>query len=418
MLVLVVGSNRTEILRSLLAAFSLLVSPKILIPLLLYIAWVLTVLFPASRLGLWEPGLWKTTILWLFLSGFGLIFNLNDAIGKPRLFRRVLVRVVSVSAIVEFVATLQSFPLWVEIPAQGLAFFFVVAAVAARDRKHAALATPSHAYLVSFGLAALLWAVWHLGIHWSDIDRGALAREFFLPIWLTPVALIFVYGFAVVAAYESVFRRMRMTREEGRLTKQLLAMAFRVRGSLETLRRLNSVGAPQQLASTNAFREAWNEVGKIKLDIRERIETEEASERRLVENAGRAGVDERGQQLDQREHDTTRQALRWLATCHMGHYRNEEQYRRDLLPLLESGFEQYGLPQTHGIAMHISSDGQRWYAERQTVTGHWFAIGAAGPPPDQWLFDGPEKPKGFPSESTWDQWGGGEQSTNWNEGVR
>ena len=86
------------------------------------------------------------------------------------------------------------------------------------------------------------------------------------------------------------------------------------------------------------------------------------------------------------------------------------------MPLVESGFERYRLSQPHGITMHINSDGQRWYAERQTVTGHWFAIGAAGPPPDQWLFDGSARPEGFPVESAWDQWGGGEHPTNWNEG--
>ena len=98
----------------------------------------------------------------------------------------------------------------------------------------------------------------------------------------------------------------------------------------------------------------------------------------------------------------------------MGHYRNREnRYQEDLLPLFEDDFEQYGLSQPNGIALHVSTDGQSWYAERQTVTGHWFAIGAAGPPTDQWLFDDSEKPNGFPVESEWDQWGGGEHSKNW-----
>ena len=313
----------------------------------------------------------------------------------------------------EFLVNLESFALWVEIPAQVLAFLFTgVAVMTAQDTKHAAVAKLANAYLVSYVLSALVWAGWHLVNHWSHADQGALFREFFLPIWLTPVALIFVYGFAVVAAYESVFKRMRIMRKEGGLAKQRLAMMLRAGGSLGTLRLLSGVGA-QRLARTNGFREAWNKVGRIRLDIRTQIEAA-AAERRLVENAGRSGVDESGQQLDQREHDATRQSLRWLAICHMGHYRNEKKYRKDLLPLVESGFERYGLSQPHGITMHINGDGQRWYAERQTVTGRWFAIGAAGPPPDEWLFDGSEKPEGFPAEPEWDQWGGGVHSTNWN----
>lgn len=39
-------------------------------------------------------------------------------------------------------------------------------------------------------------------------------------------------------------------------------------------------------------------------------------------------------------------------------------------------------PTSKRIRTQVSGDGQRWYAERQTITGHWFAIGAAGPPSD------------------------------------
>lgn len=44
-----------------------------------------------------------------------------------------------------------------------------------------------------------------------------------------------------------------------------------------------------------------------------------------------------GGQLDQQEFKETRRGLRWLATCHMGHYRNGEQrYRADFLPIVVS----------------------------------------------------------------------------------
>ena len=48
--------------------------------------------------------------------------------------------------------------------------------------------------------------------------------------------------------------------------------------------------------------------------------------------------------------------------------------------------------------MRVHEAGQSWYAWRRTVTGWCFAIGAAGPPPEQWEYDGPEPPAGFPGE--------------------
>ena len=69
-------------------------------------------------------------------------------------------------------------------------------------------------YLAVFGMAALIWAGIHLIGDWSIIDHGQLLREFLLPIWMTPIALLFVYGFAVFAAYQSTFKMMRLSNDE------------------------------------------------------------------------------------------------------------------------------------------------------------------------------------------------------------
>jgi len=187
----------------------------------------------------------------------------------------------------------------------------------------------------------------------------------------------------------------------------------RANGRLGKLRLLTGPGI-QRIARTNTFRNSWRELGALEDGLRQRIADEAAAKQRLIDNIGVVGTDESGRQLDQREFRETRDALRFLATCHMGHYQNRGQrYRADLLPIVESHFVRDGLPEDHGVETHVSRDGQRWYATRQVVTGWWFAIGADGPPPDEWLYDGPEPPEGFPNERQWDQFGGGRSSINW-----
>lgn len=65
--------------------------------------------------------------------------------------------------------------------------------------------------------------------------------------------------------------------------------------------------------------------------------------------------------------------------------------------------------------MRISADGQSWYAWRRTITGWCFAIGSNGPPPNQWRYDGPSPPNGFPGEDP--AWGSspfaGDADANW-----
>jgi hypothetical protein len=317
---------------------------------------------------------------------------------------------VGIAALVEFLASLKSFPLWLEIPGQALAVLFALVAV---DRKpeNASARKLANAYLAVFGISAFIWSVAHLVAQWSVLDPEKIRGDFLLPVWLTPVALLFVYGFAVVVAFQSCFLRMRIWTREGSLFRQRLAVILRANIRLGSLRLLAGVGA-QRIARTDGFLAAWKEIAAIRRDRREKATQVEAARRRLVENAGRVGIDNEGRQLDQREFEETREALEWLASCHMGHYRNGRQrYRSDLLSIVEAGFS--GLPERHGIENHVSGDGQRWYATRRTITGWWFGIGASGPPSDQWLYDGPEAPRGFPSEPDWAHFGAGPAAPNW-----
>lgn len=388
-------------------------TPKLLIPTVLYVVAILGIIIPASHFGLWEPSLWKTTVTWLLVSGFGLLFNLSQAIDDAAFFRRAALRTLGVVGIVEFIANLESFPLWMEISGQLLALVAVAAVTTASLDKAPAQRLVANVYLGIYGLCALVWGGWHLIGDWSDSDHGMLIREFLMPIWLTPVALLMVYAYAVLAAYEFTFIRMRIVKQRGSLARQRLALVLRAGIWLPHLRLVRGQGA-YRIARTDGFREAWAVVGLIRQEHREHTEAETAAKRRLVENAGRVGADEFGRQFDRREHAETQAALRRVSISQMGHYRNGgTEYRGDLLPMLEPGFKLDGLPLPHGIVMYVAADGQSWYAERQTITRHWFAIGAVGPPPDQWLFEGPERPSGFPDDAEWDHWGGGQHSLNW-----
>jgi hypothetical protein len=81
----------------------------------------------------------------------------------------------------------------------------------------------------------------------------------------------------------------------------------------------------------------------------------------------------------------------------MGWYRREPvgRYKRDVADVI-SVFA-HGLPDEHGIVMKVRSDGQAWYAWRRTVTGWVLGVGAKGPPPNQWFYEGPEPPKSYPA---------------------
>jgi hypothetical protein len=202
-------------------------------------------------------------------------------------------------------------------------------------------------------------------------------------------------------------------RANGKLVwRQQLAILIYAGPRLSMLRDLR--GTPDyDVVNADGFQEALRAIRQARQARRAEEEAQGAAARRLVDNAGLDGWGDDGQRLDQREFAETRKALQWLATCHMGHYRGNDRYRPDLLTVVEPHFTRDGLPEDHGIVMEVADDGGSWYAYRRTVSGWCFGVGAAGPPPDQWCYDGPSPPSDFPTEQEWSQFGVGKFAEHW-----
>ena len=349
------------------------------------------------------------------MTGVGLYFRMTDALKKPTFFGDTLKQTVKISAVVEFIANLASFPLGIEIALQIPAVLLTVATVVSRKEPHyKALTKVTNVYLVLLGVSAIIWTGWTT--EWARVDHTNFRLELFLPVWLTVVAILYLYPLALFATHETTFVRMRIfstCRHKGRRYRKLAAIVLR--GGL-SIRAAQTIGNYAGIiVEADGFRSAWREAARSIQKDQERIDSERVAQRRLIDNAGLVGTDQDGKQLDQREHAETKRALDWLATCQMGHYRNLRRYRNDgvFAAIIRSASEENGLPMPTDIQLRVSANEQCWYAERETITGHWFAIGAAGPPPDQWLYDGATKPVDFPNEDEWDQWSSGVHSVNW-----
>jgi hypothetical protein len=150
------------------------------------------------------------------------------------------------------------------------------------------------------------------------------------------------------------------------------------------------------MVSADSFSSAANVAREVSARQRAQTSALRAKQRTLDEFAGIAGGDEAGRRLDRREFDETTAALHWLANSQAALHRGRGHYGRDVLAAVESSVNFRQLPVPHGVHMEVSDDGQSWWAWRRTVTGWHFAIGSAGPPPDEWRFDGAEPPQGFP----------------------
>ena len=403
--------SKTSVRESFVGVIKAFLKPQILLPLVVMLAWVGLELWVGVRLELWNSALAKGTILWTLGSAGVLLFNCtqidSDGDDVP-FFQRTILATVGVAAFVEFFVNLYV----MSLPAE-LVFQIVVAvpslmvAVADQKPEYKSAKALCERVLALIGLALFALAARQVYLDRHQLDARELLLDIALPVWLTVGLVPFLYLFSIYVAHDAIFRRI--SREEaakGSRWRSRLALLSVLHLRAGTVRKL----APywyitRKLGEAQTFSAARGVVAEFLDALSRREQAKVDEEERLRRYSGSQELDDEGRRLDRREFAETTDALIWLATCQMGWHRNGGRYRRDMLSVLGDDFTRHGLPRESGITLHVAEDGESWYAWRRTVTGWCFAIGAAGPPPDQWRHDGLEPPTGFPGRDF--SWGDG-----------
>ncbi|MCY4597708.1 MAG: hypothetical protein OXC19_23270 [Bryobacterales bacterium] len=261
--------------------------------------------------------------------------------------------------------------------------------------------------LTLIGIALLAFSSRQIQLHWEQLDARELMLDFALPVWLTVGLVPLLYLFSIYIAYDAAFRAISWEKAgRGSRWRSLLALLSVLHFRAGTVRMLSSHWHfTRKLGEAQTFSAARSVVAEALDDLNRKEEANLEEEERLRRYIGSEELDDEGRRLDRREFAETIHAPYWLATCQMGWHRKGGRYRRDMLRILGGDFMRYGLPTESGITLHVAQDCQSWYAWRRTITGWCLAIGAAGPPPDQWRYDGPEPPRGFPGKDS--SWGDG-----------
>jgi len=154
-------------------------------------------------------GIWVWTIAWALFSGVGLFFSLDKALRKKTFWREALAATVGATVLVEFYINLVSFPLVVELVLQPILILTaLVSAVVATRPGGDSVERAGNWIFIAVGLAGFAWVLWSLVERSDEIEGSQLLLEVFVPVWLTPIALAFVYAFALYAGYEQAFKRI------------------------------------------------------------------------------------------------------------------------------------------------------------------------------------------------------------------
>jgi len=369
---------------------------KILVPFLLFTAYMAAATWLAWHAGLWTSALVTDSIVWFLTVALGLFLKSNEALSTRRHYLNTFLAAVGVIATFEFFSGLYSLPIAAEFVMQGvLGFLGGLWAFAQTQDRYRTLAR-GLSWL--FGIVGIALLVVSLSGFVGDVQAGNVGwsttwRRFVLPIWMTAVAIGYLWCLSLAMAYEVAFTRLRSVRLEGMSTWRARIALVAVAGV-----RTHAVGSTDMMLFKRMVRTP-------------RVRDAKRVYRDWSVEKAKAALPLPPGEVDA---NATRDSLRFLSTCHMGHYRNDGRYRADLITIVESSFSRYGLPTNHEVVHRVSEDGQSWWAWRTLLDGQCVGIGAQGTPPDTSYYEGDGPPTSDPPGDGWrDQMNLPEESSFW-----
>jgi hypothetical protein len=167
--------------------------------------------FILAKVGIWEWTLLKDTIYWFFGVAFVLLMNTNKANQEKRFFSKILKDNLKVILILEFILALYTFNLLAEIILVPILVFVGVMSAFAGTKKEYLPVKKLFDYILSF--IGIFFIIFALGKVFSDLQNIATSdnlRTFILPPLFTLGFIPFVYFFALIMAYETLFVRIKI----------------------------------------------------------------------------------------------------------------------------------------------------------------------------------------------------------------
>ncbi len=372
---------------------------KIQLLLFLYFAYALALVFVARKLGAWEWGLLKDTLIIVIFIGVPLLFSIDKVKDRTKFVREVARDVAGVSALVIFYLNLGSLPLWGELLLQPFIILLsVVAVVAHYQPEHRAVGKLAETVLGIIGFSLLAYTTKLVISTWNGDTLSNAIASFTLSVWL-PIALIpFVYIFVFIMLSETILTTLTFVNDK---KKPKLRVRIACIWGLHFSTQLASDFTGRwrgQLARSTGFCETHRTMKDFRQAVRARTHALKAYEARLKKMAGVDGIDKDGLKLDRREFSATKQVLTNLYFMQKEWHRNQGgTYRPELIDVL-GDLTKKGLPEEHGIHLVVRKDRQAWRAWRQTEGGWYFAVGGSSILEHQWQYDGASPPKSFPSK--------------------
>lgn len=224
-----------------------------------YTFWIALFILLADYLGYWQATLTKATLVWSATAGISILVGFTEA-QSLGYFKSAVLNLPRGVIIFEYFLGFATFTFWVELSLQFFIFFFLVAPTIESDYQQ-------KWSLISLGFIILLLLAmvvnFILAIYTTtNLDWGLIVRQISLPVILSLWVLVLVPPLSIYSAYEVVFGKMAILRNEERgLWKAKFGLLLALRHQLKYIREAEKGGEEVTRAARadtvwTAYREA------------------------------------------------------------------------------------------------------------------------------------------------------------------
>lgn len=167
-------------------------------------AYTVMVVVVLEAFGIWTVGELKTTVLWVFTFAFVTMGEAITSKDKGKKLSAVARDVVTVTAVILFIAEFYTFPLWIELLFVPLtAIIGGVLALAEREPRHVPVKRIVETLLVLIGLGVLAYSTIMIANNFDDVWTLATLRGFAIPIIMSLAFIPFLYFLILFVVYEN-----------------------------------------------------------------------------------------------------------------------------------------------------------------------------------------------------------------------
>lgn len=233
------GIFQKNIRSSLLGVLKVIFHKKILSVIVAMILYVVTIIIMFNKVHIWDNSLMKDTIYWIFGSAFVLVMNVNNASKNDYYFRKILIDNLKLVVLLEFIVNFYSFSFWIELVFVPVLFMVATLSAVAETKKEFAYVKKMMNYVLSlFGMALIVFAVFNIFEDYQSFANVNNVRAVILPPLLTGAYMPFLYLFALMMSYETIFVRLDIFLSDHKALARLIKIET-IKACNINLKRLN-----------------------------------------------------------------------------------------------------------------------------------------------------------------------------------